>query len=749
MKKTAFKLTNFVVVLSLLLTPFTSLAAAEEDFDPNFLLSDFELQNWQSMNRADIQAFLDDQSGFIANYKTTDYKGTQRTVADIIARAAKEHQINPKYILVKLQKEQSLISAKNPSQKQLDWATGYGICDSCSKSDPTLQKHKGFGVQVDSAAAIMRWYYDNLNKESWIKRTGYSYRIDSTTVRPLSLATGFLYTYTPHILGNKNFWILWQRWFEQVYPDGTLVKGQSDNTVYLIQDGKKRAFANMTALQTRFDPKYIITAPDTELSRYESAPDISLPNYSVVKSGPNYYLLDNEKSRKFANYNVVKKLGYHPDEIIEISSLDLATYQSGNLIGENTNSALGRVVKVKENNNYYYLTDTTYHAITDEQIIDSVFPHLSVEKVSATELHPLTSAEPILFKDGTLLGIKGFSKIYVIENSKKRHIANETVFNVLGYNWSNIIWTDEFTGLNHPTGQPVYMRRELQIVDKPTTNKAEVVEIISSAKMVVTPREKFEFVGEKFDTDIDSYLVADAETGEILAGKNIDTVRPLASLTKVMTAYQLMKEGVNLNRSTTYVPSEHKSIYHRFRIAPGESVLNKHLLQATLISSLNTPAKMLVDSVEKNQSKFINRMNSQIDTWKLAHTNFDDPTGGGVGNVSTAKEYLTVYRNATKNIDVAKFLGMKKYEYNERLDLDNKPRHFDNHSNHLTRRAGLPFDIITSKTGYLEEAGDNLVMNVKRKKDGKNFILITLGNPDHANKFAEPEKFAKWAINNF
>jgi hypothetical protein len=459
MTKPIRQLIIFLVSLSLLVAPISPAFAVEPDgFDPNFLISDEEIQNWQSMTRADIQAFLKDYDSYLAGFRAEDIKGARRTAADIIYRAALEHRINPKYILVKLQKEQSLITSKSPTQKQLDWATGYGICDSCSMNDPTLQKHKGFAVQVDSCASVIRWYYDNLHKESWIKKDNQTYNIDGISVRPVNLATAFLYTYTPHILGNRNFWNLWQKWFDQVYPDGSLVRGSESSSVYLIQNGEKRLFKSMSALATRFNPDLIINIPERELKSYEEGSPISIPNYSILKSGYNYYLLDFDSLRPFASYQVVKNLGYHPDEIIEVSSADIAGYKTGRQITSGNSAPLGKIVEIKENKKLYYIDNGKYYPLTDKKMLEINFPHLSVEPSSASQLHNIPQGDPIKFKDGILLGIEGSNKIYVIENGKKRHIASESVFNGLGFSWDNIIWTDQFTGLNHETGQPIYLR---------------------------------------------------------------------------------------------------------------------------------------------------------------------------------------------------------------------------------------------------------------------------------------------------
>jgi D-alanyl-D-alanine carboxypeptidase (penicillin-binding protein 5/6) len=267
--------------------------------------------------------------------------------------------------------------------------------------------------------------------------------------------------------------------------------------------------------------------------------------------------------------------------------------------------------------------------------------------------------------------------------------------------------------------------------------------------MIRTPESETKYIGKIFETDINTYLVADYDSGEILAGKNIDNKRPMASFAKVMTAYRLMKEGLNISRSTTYDPDDHRSIYPRFRVAKGEKILNRNLMYAGLVSSLNTPIKMMVDTVEEDELKFVTRMNEQIKEWGLNNTKFVDVTGEDLKNETTARDYLQIYTKAINNVDVGKILGVKSYEYNELLDLDGKPYHFDDNSNLLTKYTDLGFKIVNSKTGYLDEAGSGLVMLVQRKTDNKNFIIISMGNPDYANRFEEPRLLTEWAISQF
>ncbi len=744
---------NYIAVFCVSVSSLLPSAAYATEFDPNFLLSDEELTDARAMNRADIQAFLESHGGALSKVKVPDKEGAKRPASYIIDRASREHDINPKYLLIKLQKEQSLITEKTPTQKQLDGATGYGITDGCGWSCSTYLNNKGFGKQVDSAAAIMRWYYDNLHKESWIKRKGKSYAIDSTTVRPATNATGFLYTYTPHIQGNRNFWKLWQKWFDQLYPDGSLLKAAEESTVYLIRNGERRPIESMSALMSRFDPDLIIHVPKSELSNYKAGPAISLPNFAVIKVGVEHYLVDGDRLRRFVDAGVVKKLGYHPDEIVEVTKKDIAGYVIDPIsVTLYDSHPLGRLVRLKENNKLYYLENGTYTPIFDEEIAKNRLAHLDIESASASVLGDYPHrADPLLFKDGTLFGVTGSNKIYVVANGKKRHIASEAVFNGLSYDWNNIVWVNQFAGDAHQYGEPIYLRRAVAGTAPITAGIQETnsePENDIAALMVRTPADSVSFIGPTFDTHVNAYLIADYNSGEVLAGKNIDYPRPLASLTKVLTAYRLFKEGLGAQNTVTYSAAKHKAPYHRFRIAEGERYRNDSLLDAMLISSLNTPAKMLVSGIENNESAFVERMNKQLVDWGLSQTKIVDPAGVEIDNETTAREYLQIFTKSTKNGNVRRKLGKKSYRYTEVKDIDGKPDHFDNHSNDLMHTT-KSYTILASKTGYLYESGANLAMLIRRNSDQKTFVILTMGNVDHENRFVEPEKIVDWAISQF
>ena len=156
-------------------------------FDPNIIISDRLVEDATSMALLDIQQFLTGKKSLLARFIDIDIDGVIKTAAEVINRAANEYRINPKALLVTLQKEQSLIEDQDVSARQLDWATGYGVCDGCSVAHPKIQALKGFAKQVDAAAWQFRRYLDN--PEGYKIKPLQQTTIDGEVVIPANRAT--------------------------------------------------------------------------------------------------------------------------------------------------------------------------------------------------------------------------------------------------------------------------------------------------------------------------------------------------------------------------------------------------------------------------------------------------------------------------------------------------------------------------------------------------------------------------------
>ena len=163
-----------LAILFTLLIPFENSQAQTIDpkFNPNLILSDEELMDVDSLSLQQIQTFLQNKNSYLANYSTVNAHGTVKTAAEIIYDASRNNfdcagvelsaspteaekqlkcrkitTVSPKFLLVLLQKEASLIENPSPAQARLDWATGYGCPDNWTCNP----YYKGFGKQVNSA----------------------------------------------------------------------------------------------------------------------------------------------------------------------------------------------------------------------------------------------------------------------------------------------------------------------------------------------------------------------------------------------------------------------------------------------------------------------------------------------------------------------------------------------------------------------------------------------------------------------
>jgi hypothetical protein len=161
------------------------------------------------------------------------YGVANHSAADIIYTVAQSCGINPKVLLVLLQKEQSLITDDWPWNAQYRSATGYG----CPDTAPCDAQYYGFFNQVYAAARGFKYYAKNPNSFNYLagRNNFIQYNPNSgcsgTTVFIQNQATAGLYNYTPYqpnaaalnnlygtgdgcsAYGNRNFWRMFNDWF--------------------------------------------------------------------------------------------------------------------------------------------------------------------------------------------------------------------------------------------------------------------------------------------------------------------------------------------------------------------------------------------------------------------------------------------------------------------------------------------------------------------------------------------------------
>ena len=474
MKQFAKKL--LIIMLILAIIPLGAYAQAVNEYEtsvagynPNRIINDEDFLNSNVMTIEQIQEFVSAQGGTLDTYVDP---AVQMPAYYIIWQTAQEFGVSPKFILTMLQKEQSLVTDPSPTQNQYDWAVGYscygGIC---------LDKFKGFSAQIRAMAnKFTTSYMADLNVKS--KHVSDQYCTftkwcigqakqtqDNFTIIPENRITASLYTYNPYrgnsivsgakIGANYNFFKIWNRWFggdmtttpttpppvviKPTYrPDGTLIKTKTDSKVYLIEDGKKRPFANMNALISRYDPKNILILPKSEVDKYPIGKEIAYAQYSLLMDEKKQiYLLIDETLKPFASNDVFKTLGFNPEEIINIKNNEVETFATGTPITLKDSYPLGAVLQDKKLNLYYVQAGIKMPIIAKE-IREISFPKLKVRSVANTVVDKLPAGDPVLLPDHTLIKSPDSPDVYVIGGGQKHKILSESAFISRGYDWKAI-----------------------------------------------------------------------------------------------------------------------------------------------------------------------------------------------------------------------------------------------------------------------------------------------------------------------
>lgn len=471
-----------IILITTCLIIFPLTTQAENIFDPALIISDQEMLNYKDMSLSEVQSFLNSQNSFLATYKTTSSYGKEKTAAEIIydasvnnydcdgitlsetpteeerlAKCKKIGTVNPKFLLVLLQKEQSLISEKTPKQSQLDWATGYGCPDNWTCNP----YYKGFGKQVNSAALQFRWYM--LNPDKYNYKAGETYTFKNlhaadnnkkeVTVTIENTATAALYNYTPHVYnGNYNFWVLWNKYFPtEGYPDGSILKVGED--YWLIQYGQKRKFSSVSVLSSRYNPSRAISVNPSDLSPYEEGAPIKFHNYSIIMSPDGkLYLLVGEKKRLFSTSETFKKLGFNIAEIQNASWQDINSYKDGKEVTIASAYPTGALLQNKKTGGVYWVEEEAKAPLLDKIFLTTKFKGKTIIPVTEEELDLYQTLGPVKFDNGELLKDKSSSAVYLIEKETKRAFSTGTVFEELGYGWDNIITVSEKLIKLYPDG---------------------------------------------------------------------------------------------------------------------------------------------------------------------------------------------------------------------------------------------------------------------------------------------------------
>ncbi len=431
----------------------------------NFILSDDELFDGSAMSAARVQRFLETRGGFLAKYSVADGTATKRA-AEIIAEVSVQYDLSPKFFLTMLEKEQSLVTDPAPSQRQLDYALGFGCPSTCSR------RYQGFANQLRSAGKQIRdEYLPGLRQRGSYNGWGpgiSKISVDGVLVTPENVATAILYIYNPYVGkygggtpnygANSLFQRLWINWFVRKHPDGSLLRVQGQAGVWLIRNGKRLAFTSKSAFVSNYDFSKVITVGRDEIETYDLGPPISFPEPSLIQvERGGIYLLAGGTKRPISSREVFRTLGFNPEEVIRgVTEAELVVYPKGQPLTEADLYPNGRLLQSTTTGAIYFIdAQNTRHAIHSKEIYRSQFRSQRPERASDELINAWPLGDPVKFRDGELVASRTTKQVYFISNGQRRYIPDIEVFRQLGFKSKNIILTNDRSIELHPTGSPL------------------------------------------------------------------------------------------------------------------------------------------------------------------------------------------------------------------------------------------------------------------------------------------------------
>ncbi|MDP3985223.1 MAG: serine hydrolase [bacterium] len=237
----------------------------------------------------------------------------------------------------------------------------------------------------------------------------------------------------------------------------------------------------------------------------------------------------------------------------------------------------------------------------------------------------------------------------------------------------------------------------------------------------------------------ESAIVVDREYGKVLFEKKADAVRPIASLTKLMSVLVALESDVE-SKTFTFSAGD-LAVVGSNSFRAGDTVSGHELILASLIASANEAAAALVPASGLPEDVFVNRMNKKARELGMARTFFVDPTGLDARNVSTARDIVRLLealrekplvREAARYATVEIPVGEGKFRTIRTTDLLLK-----------SFLAQNPYHIAVAKTGSLEEAGFCLGASIDQGQHG--VYAVVLDSNTHFSRFEDMKALVYWA----
>ena len=406
-------------------------ALSGSDFDPGLIIGDSVFYDFGATDANSLQTFMDQQvphckSTLPTNpapgdftclrYYRTDIPAmpaspgrcnaidaaSNQTVAQMLVIIGRACNINPRVLLVTLQKEQGLVTSTNPfwpdssgnpsTTKPQDYRYQIAMGFACPDTGPCTTF--GFFYQVYKAAGQFHWYGNPAGSFTYLKvgsNVNISYQANNPgcgkkTFLLKSQATAALYYYTPYTpndaalknlygsgdkcsaYGNRNFWRYYWDWFGSPIGGGFLLQSATSDVYLITPDPTSGAYVKHRVSDASLATALAPLGPIGRISQdyLDSFPTSSDMNRLVKSATNNYFFVDGGRKYVLSSCDQAATYGLNCATAVQLSA-----YQLNAMPSSGTLSALVPEAVKQASGPSYLISGGQIHEILDPASVAS------------------------------------------------------------------------------------------------------------------------------------------------------------------------------------------------------------------------------------------------------------------------------------------------------------------------------------------------------------------------------------------
>ena len=235
-------------------------------------------------------------------------------------------------------------------------------------------------------------------------------------------------------------------------------------------------------------------------------------------------------------------------------------------------------------------------------------------------------------------------------------------------------------------------------------------------------------------------LVWDERDDMALYERRANKQRPIASITKLMSAMVILDADLPMDETITITRDDRDKIRRsRSRLRYGTQLTRADMLLMALAASENRAANALARTYPGGSTAFVEAMNAKSKELGLVKTKFMDPAGLHGKNLSTPQE-LAILIEAAYQYPLIR--EMSTTDRSLLFDMNTGRAIAFLNTNRLIRNDN--WDIDLSKTGFISEAGFCLVM--RAKVANRPVSIILLNSWGKLSKYGDANRIKTWLI---